>query len=105
MNRIDELTTYRAGRQLNKRAQRDLWRVCIHNKPDGCGCVGENKKICLANPQLWGLVEVVRSGLSACNGKWQDAGSLDRNDVILILQNAFHHQKLFGTEQQPVFLK
>jgi hypothetical protein len=33
--------------------------VCINNKPDGCGWVGENKKICLANLRLCGLVEIV----------------------------------------------
>ena len=105
MNRIDELTTYTAGRQLIKELRGILWRVCIHNKPDGCGCVEENEKICLANPWLCGLVEIVRGGLSAGNGKWQHAGGLDGDDVILIQQNPFHDQKLLGTEQQPVFLK
>ena len=66
MNRIDELTTYTAGRQLIKELRGILWRVCIHNKPDGCGCVGENKKICFANLRYW---EISRN-----RARWSERG-------------------------------
>ena len=47
----------------------------------------------------------MRTGFGAGDGERQHAVSFYGDDIILILESAFYHEKLRGAEQQPVFLK
>src|SRR3989442_8657023 len=52
-----------------------------------------------------GLIKIVRNGFGLGDGQGQHAFGSYGNHIILILQNSFDHEKLFGTYQRTIFLK
>lgn len=50
-------------------------------------------------------MEIMRCSLGTGDVQREHAFRLDGNNVILVLQNTFHHEKLLGTHQQPILLK
>src|SRR6266849_3359993 len=133
MNRIDELATYTLAANWYGGSHRFVAADQINNKPNGCGCGRENKKISFCNMRRWGggqksvindrstpawkerlkvvpslrwlLIEIVRTGFGLRDRERQHALGLHRNDVVLVLKGPFHYEELLGSQQQPVFLK
>jgi len=50
-------------------------------------------------------VKIVRTGFGLGDEEGKDAFGFDGDDIILILQNAFDHEKAFGDQQKAIFVE
>src|SRR6185312_751557 len=54
---------------------------------------------------IWASVKIVRTGLRPGDRQRHYPLRFHRDNVILVLQGPFHHEKLLRSHQQTVFLK